>query len=471
MIVNKTRFKFFMIAIFSLLLIAFNIVSYLKFPLPTLTYLVMNSLFILFLFFILIFSCKLLKNENNVTEKLNKERKNSSILLNNYDNLVSKLYSIFEQFNENVKEIKSGNSELNIKTEELKNLKSTSLTIDDFKNKLQERTTEYNTKIVSFLDDDVTKLFGAFKVAHLFIEIYIKIPYLNKLLNNVIEKTENAALTLIEKFDVVFSANETASKQAKISLDEIHRTDAHSIYNLINESKKSINKDQGLIKELVVLNEHNQEEIKKMQELIQQSGKLLTNIIDLSKKNKVISINLSIEAVKAGENGGKFKVIVDEIQKINQKNNQLIREMRNVISNFQEYSENVMKERIQKTSDVIENLKNESEQSEKVNTVLISSYEQSNDLYIELSKATLKVNKSMSDILESLQFQDIIRQQIEHIIGFLEEIKGTIENGEVLLSEMGVNLRGDNSLLKERLKVEMLKDLKVREEKIIVKNH
>ncbi len=302
------------------------------------------------------------------------------------------------------------------------------------------------------------------ELAHQNYKTYLKIPYLIMLLENVMQKTEQAALTLIEKFDVVAVENLNTAGQAKKRLENLLGEDKNSIKNLIKESKKLVESDKMMIEELVSLNTENFNEILKMKELIFKSNSILKNIVEYIQKNKNINIPKEIDqSEKIGEN---LKGIINEIEDLTHKSNHFITQMREVIASFVEYNQNIMQTRISKVKIMVDKAKLESEQAEKLNEVLLESYQENNEIFQQLSDFSHKVNKSMGKVLESLQFQDITRQQIEHIIHFLDEIKEDMNQKENLYNQLGININ-KNDINKE-IKEQMLKILKVSSEKEII---
>ena len=81
----------------------------------------------------------------------------------------------------------------------------------------------------------------------------------------------------------------------------------------------------------------------------------------------------------------------------------------------------------------------------------------------------MRVTGSLNQIMESLQFQDITRQQIENVIKFLLEIQGSIEKEEEQLGELGFDLHSQAQMIKDRIRDDWWDKTTVRDEKQILK--
>ncbi|HCL57287.1 MAG TPA: hypothetical protein DHW82_09815 [Spirochaetia bacterium] len=432
-----------LILIFHILQFFFSIVS-----LSYFSFIAMGAVFLLFLLtvFFLFSSHEKLKEEKKAGESLSENE------MGFMENLLDKSISILQKHKKQIDKLKNNPLENDEKK------------FFDLKEKLQN----YEEFLKTYDMENFQQFLEVFQSVGTFLEIYFRIPYIKLFLEKVIEKTETAAMNLIEKFDVVSNENSGASRKAEESLSLLKNKEGISFEELIHKSKDAFSEYSEMIKELKKINEYNQEESVKISHLIEQSKALLDNILNISKRNRVISLNLSIEAVKAGQTGLRFKVIVNEIQKMNAETNHLINGLGNIVNDFKNYHDKSLKAKIEKTVEIVENLGNSNKRSEEVLSLLIQSYESSANLSISLSQSTMKVNRSMDNILESLQFQDITRQQIENIIHFLAHIQEIIKTQEPLLSRLGYSFEKPNQNLQKSIIEDFQKNVKIEDEKIVL---
>ncbi len=100
---------------------------------------------------------------------------------------------------------------------------------------------------------------------------------------------------------------------------------------------------------------------------------------------------------------------------------------------------------------MIDKLENTSSASEKTIDALIRSYQSTSQLFLTLNQSSRNVHQSLNKIAESLQFQDITRQQIENVIQFLNSIRESIENNKNNLDYFNLHIDEENVYIKEKI--------------------
>lgn len=320
------------------------------------------------------------------------------------------------------------------------------------------------------------KIVKAERAFNLILEVYHKIPILNKLLQNIIVKTEGAAYTLIEKFDLVATETDKATKNAQRQLEALREKGSKEgekdFEEVICTSRQAVTSYQKQISELISLNKDNGARLAHMGEWIGEIDKKVGSIIQLSNKNNMISINSSIMASRLGSEGSGFKVLVKEIQSLNKQMLEFTKDINQIMHQFKQYKATLEKEWTQETRAVIERIEANQDCADKILSALVQSHELSDfitKLFHEQSNSTMKVTGSLNQIMESLQFQDITRQQIENVIKFLREIQGSIEKEEEQLGELGFDLSGKAQMIKDRIRDDWWEKTTVQDEKQILK--
>jgi hypothetical protein len=301
------------------------------------------------------------------------------------------------------------------------------------------------------------------------LEIYYKIPYFEEFLRKVIDKTEEAALTLIDKFNDVSMESKKITREAGVHLENFkHDRNGKSLEDLIEDSRIAMENYSSLRETLEKMNNESLEKVKLINGKIGQVNAALKHVVEISRQNKVIYINLAIEAVKLGDKGKGIKVIVSEIQKLNENTNNFINEIDKIMVSFEEYHANLISQLDRESGKMIEKLENTSKTSEKTIDTLIQSYKSTSQLFIQLNESNNNVHQSVNKIVESLQFQDITRQQIENVIHFLTVIHESIENNKDNLDYFKLHIDDENSDIKEKIRDEFSKKVKVFDEKKIL---
>jgi len=104
-----------------------------------------------------------------------------------------------------------------------------------------------------------------------------------------------------------------------------------------------------------------------------------------------------------------------------------------IVKSFNTYNAQLLDQWIGRSKELTEKVRSDTGQAEKTVEALARSYDLTRSLFKSLSENSIQVNRSMGDILASLQFQDITRQQIEGVKAFLSDIQEIVNN---LLKEL-----------------------------------
>lgn len=178
----------------------------------------------------------------------------------------------------------------------------------------------------------------------------------------------------------------------------------------------------------------------KIIELVNDSTEHLKGFDRLIKRLRMFSISTRIESERLGSNGRGFLVISQDIDNLTAD----IHDKSNLIKN----NTKLLTTNLKQTIDFIllndEKRKNESiiVTDEIVRNIdsISNKYEQAGKDLLIVTEISGKISSSISEIVASLQFHDITRQQIEHIINALNEVIAVIRK----ISETGKTTQPNN---------------------------
>ena len=274
--------------------------------------------------------------------------------------------------------------------------------------------------------------------AHL-AEIERRIPYVYEILKRVVLHTEQAALTLIENFSNIYENTDKAETDAHEALKSLGSSNKSEtgLDTLIKKSYDTVIGSRTVINDFLHLNRENGERVKKISDLVTKSEELIIGIEDIAERSKLIAFNLAVESAKIGDKGRGFKVIVNELQRLNTQTSGFARDIMSIVKSFRIYNQELLDQWLVKSESLTEKVKEDSDQAEQALNALTHSYELNGKLFRSVSESAIGVNKSMSEILQSLQFQDITRQQIEGAESFIKEIHEGILELEKQFSNLG----------------------------------
>tara|TARA_R110000868_G_scaffold189695_1_gene432926 strand:+ start:113728 stop:115116 length:1389 start_codon:yes stop_codon:yes gene_type:complete len=244
--------------------------------------------------------------------------------------------------------------------------------------------------------------------------------------NNVANEMETAIQGIIGQFMTI--AGQTASQSGTI-LNTVKAAETVTVENENFKTEEFVQSIEGMLNEIIqmlVWISDSMIEVADDIDLLKKKGKAIDDAIGeidfISKQTELLALNAAIEAARAGEHGRGFMVVADEVRKL-----------AHTSSNFNE--------RIQiELTGINEGLSRSHEKiAEVVNkdlTPLLLSKNKIqmfiNNLFLQKetilelleSAATESQNTSQNifNIVQELQFQDRLKQQLEHIADPLVEI-------------------------------------------------
>ncbi len=91
------------------------------------------------------------------------------------------------------------------------------------------------------------------------------------------------------------------------------------------------------------------------------------------------------------------------------------------------------------------------------------------DISSILQENTTSIQKELDAIVESLQFQDITRQQIENVMSYLGQIQENIKQGSEAFTALGITFDEWDIDKMDEAKEDMIRDAKVSSERFLLK--
>lgn len=183
-----------------------------------------------------------------------------------------------------------------------------------------------------------------------------------------------------------------------------------------------------------------------MDSITQQVGEvhsILGEIEGISKQTNLLALNAAIEAARAGEAGRGFSVVADEVRDLSGRTGQFSQQIRGVITKVQEA--------VKVTEAAIERLASQDMtfalhakqhvdemmiDVQAVNRAMSSSAD-------ELSAITREVGANVNAAVTTLQFQDLVRQLLSHVIQRMDALNSVSAQLRQLATQLTPAAGGD----------------------------
>jgi methyl-accepting chemotaxis protein len=267
-------------------------------------------------------------------------------------------------------------------------------------------------------------------------------PEFNKVVNrqlaSVATETEAAALQIMERLQVVDGlitdleryVGKTTQESSEVLASSESRLEANRA--LINSMQSHI---QGRI-------EATREEQSRIAHVVEEA-RSLESLVDLIKhiagQTNLLSLNAAIEAARAGEQGRGFAVVADEVRKLSDQTGEAVSKIRDGIltvanSIESEFQDKLADASLNTETQALEQFANQlTEMGERYAELV----QRDGDVLAQINQTSSSLSQMFMEVMASIQFQDVTRQQVEHVMGALQRLDDHFANLRQQLNEPG----------------------------------
>ena len=181
--------------------------------------------------------------------------------------------------------------------------------------------------------------------------------------------------------------------------------------------------------------------VENMDKITQQVAEvhgILGEIEGISKQTNLLALNAAIEAARAGEAGRGFSVVADEVRDLSGRTSQFSQQIRGAIAKVQEAVQ-ITEKAIDRlaSQDMTFALQSKQHVDEMMRDVQVVNETMATSA-AELSVATHHVETNVNTAVTTLQFQDMVRQLLAHVIQRIAALNSVSAQLRTLAAQLAV---------------------------------
>ncbi|NRA62910.1 MAG: hypothetical protein HRU19_00420 [Pseudobacteriovorax sp.] len=259
------------------------------------------------------------------------------------------------------------------------------------------------------------------------------IPKIHKQMTAVIDHTETSAIEIGDKVRYIYEkAQEHLEESNEINKqfsgnNSSEDDESLSLSGVISVALKLLQDMTDMLEENGKLNLEYSVSIEAILENTATINKITEDIQYISDQTNLLALNAAIEAARAGEHGRGFSVVAEEVRKLSDRTNQASNDITQIVGKV-----NASVEAISKSlNDNREKTESKKQSVNQAVKTLLETARESTEVFSKLVDSSVisseSVAQSIDQIILSLQFQDITRQEIEAAVIPIKRISGLAE--------------------------------------------
>jgi methyl-accepting chemotaxis protein len=261
--------------------------------------------------------------------------------------------------------------------------------------------------------------------AHLNANIQIT-PVLATQLKEVTQQTEQATLDMGDKFMRIVGRARKQAENAAEALTSFGAAGGEA--SLIQVSRKTFAEIMTSLDAFTGAGVETQHDMAVITNDAQSIKKIVEEIEYIAQQTNLLALNAAIEAARAGESGRGFSVVADEVRKLSDRSNTAADKIKKLIEKIGTDMETILQKADKSVSENSKKSFDAGKSVEDALTTLDGVMAGAKDRFDELKTENESLARDISGIIMSMQFQDITRQRIEHVIEPLLKFKQESED-------------------------------------------
>ena len=252
------------------------------------------------------------------------------------------------------------------------------------------------------------------------------LPIVRRQLRETTSQVEDAVVSVCRNFNGIASRAREAVRESATLMDGASASKEATVEGAIETSRQTIASLLDGLERAASLSTLAVSSMEEVSRTVTGMEDLLAQVERIAFSNKLIALNAKIEAVHVGALGSGFEVVADEISRQADRSTDLVGGITDHIHTMRGRINSAADELRQFLAEGRQKLDQGHNQADSALKVLLSLHQRTRD---SLERATSENSRLANDIAAAvvgLQFQDRMKQRIEHVIEALEHLEHAI---------------------------------------------
>lgn len=281
------------------------------------------------------------------------------------------------------------------------------------------------------------------------------VPRIERQLATVIEHTETSAIEIGDKVKYIYEkaqehlaeSNEISKQFSGKAVVDNEGRERASLSSVLTRALQLLKEMTEMLEENSRLNVEYSRSIEAILENTATINKITEDIQYISDQTNLLALNAAIEAARAGEHGRGFSVVAEEVRKLSDRTNQASSDITQIVGKVNDSVAEISRS----LTNNLEKTRSKKESVDSAVQSLMSSAKDSTAVFSKLVEGAVVSSESVAhnidQIIMSLQFQDVTRQEIEAAMSPLRQIGSIAEDIVVRVDASGMvpNRKGSGS--------------------------